>query len=125
MMSNKKGIKHKHYSSEYKLKIVSEVLVNHRSSGEVARVENIDSGMIRRWVRQYNKDGVSALQPKDCNKGNHFSALHRSKSLSEIDKLKLTVEKLHIENERLKKGYITKGVGARKVFVTLKDLNSK
>ena len=35
------------------------------------------------------------------------------------------VEKLQIENERLKKGYIVKGVGASKEFVTLKDLNSR
>ena len=83
-----------------------------------AAAPGIPSG---RTIRQW----MIILQPKDCNKGNHFSALHRSKSLSEIDKLKLTVEKLQIENERLKKGYITKGVGARKVFVTLKDLNSK
>ena len=54
-----------------------------------------------------------------------FSALHSSKSLSENERLSLLVEKLQIENERLKKGYIVKGVGAGKEFVTLKDLNTK
>ena len=35
------------------------------------------------------------------------------------------VEKLQIENERLKKGYTVKGVGAGKEFVTLSEMNSK
>ena len=54
-----------------------------------------------------------------------FSALHTSKSLSKNERLILLVEKLQIENERLKKGYTVKGVGADKEFVTTKDLNSK
>ena len=56
---------------------------------------------------------------------NRFSALHSSKSLSENERLLLLVEKLQIENERLKKGYIVKGDGADKEFVTTKDLNSR
>ena len=35
------------------------------------------------------------------------------------------VAKLEIENERLKKGYLVKGVGAAKEFVTGKEKNSK
>ena len=124
-MSGKKGIAHTRYSCEEKLRIVNEVLKNHKSSIEVGRENGLDSSMIRRWVRQYNKDGIDALESKNANKGNRFSALHASKNLSETERLKLTVEKLRVENERLKKGYIVKGVGADKEFVTLKDLNFK
>lgn len=35
--------------------------------------------------------------------GNPFAALHVSKNLSEIDRLKVMVAKLKVENERLKK----------------------
>ena len=66
-----------------------------------------------------------ALNPDKLRTGNRFSALHASKSLTEEERLRLTVEKLQIENERLKKGYIVKGVGASKEFVTLRDLNSR
>ena len=65
------------------------------------------------------------MNPEKMHPGNHFSALHSSKSLSEKERLILLVEKLQIENERLKKGYTVKGVGADKEFVTTKDLNSK
>ena len=125
MSSNKKGISHKNYSCEEKLRVVLEVIENHKSSGQVSKEEGIEGGTIRRWVRQYNKDGIDALNNKHRNKGNRFSALHRAKNLSETDRLELTIEKLRVENERLKKGYIVKGVGADKEFVTLKDLNSK
>ena len=124
-MSSKKGISHKQYSCEEKLRVVLEVVQNHKSSVQVSKEEGIEGGTIRRWVRQYNKIGIEALEDRRCNRGNRFSALHSSKSLSDIDRLELTVEKLRVENERLKKGYIVKGVGAAKEFVTLKDLNSK
>jgi hypothetical protein len=65
-------------------------------------------------------EGESSFEPKE-RPGNPFAALHVSKSLSEIDRLHLTVAKLEIENERLKKGYWVKGVGANKEYVTAYD----
>ena len=124
-MAGKKGMSHTHYSYEEKLRIVNEVLQNHKSSREVGKENGMESSIIRRWVRQYSKDGIDALKSKNHHKGNRFSALHNSKHLSDAERLELTIEKLRVENERLKKGYIAKGVGADKVFVTLKDLNSK
>lgn len=54
-----------------------------------------------------------------------FSALHNSKSLTEVDRLKLELLKRDVEIERLKKGYQVKGVGANKEFVTLKGKSFK
>ena len=58
-------------------------------------------------------------------KGNPYAALHTSKSLTEVERLKLENMKLKIENERLKKGYLVKGVGANKEFVTTSEKNMK
>ena len=124
-MAGKKGMSHTHYSLEFKLEIVNKVLQQHQSSRQIAYEIGIDDSLIRRWVRAYNKDGVEGLKEKHSHKGNRFAALHTSKSLSKEDRLELTIEKLKVENERLKKGYIVKGVGASKAFVTLKELNSK
>ena len=49
----------------------------------------------------------------------------RRKSLTSLEKLEYENMKLRIENERLKKGYMVKGVGANKEFVTFKDKNMK
>jgi hypothetical protein len=73
--------------------------------------------MICRWVKEYIAEGEAAFIPKG-HPGNPFAALHVSKNLSELERLRLMVAKLEIENERLKKGYWVEGVGANKVFVT-------
>ena len=91
----------------------------------LARDAGIPYGTLDGWVRRYRRGGESALNPDRMHPGNKFAALHASKSLTEEERLRLMVEKLQIENERLKKGYIVKGVGANKEFVTLSDLNSR
>ena len=48
-----------------------------------------------------------------------------AKKMLALERRNQILEKLQIENERLKKGYIVKGVGADKEFVTTKDLNFK
>lgn len=48
---------------------------------------------------EYIAEGESAFIPKG-HPGNPFAALHTSKSLSELERLRLIVAKLEIENER-------------------------
>lgn len=81
--------------------------------------------MICRWIRNYNQYGKTVFDSKKHGKGNPFSALHTSKSLTENDRLRLQLAKLEIENERLKKGYHVKGAGANKEFVTLRGASMK
>ena len=45
--------------------------------------------------------------------------------IKEMARKNLENLKLRIENERLKKGYLVKGVGANKEFVTISDANMK
>ena len=75
-------------------------------------------------MKEYIAEGESAFIPKG-HPGNPFAALHTSKKLSELERLRLIVTKLEIENERLKKGYWVEGVGANKVFVTGPDKSTK
>jgi hypothetical protein len=65
--------------------------------------------MICRLVKEYIAEGESAFIPKGYP-GNPFAALHTSKNLSELVRLRLTVAKLEIENERLKKDTGWKGL---------------
>ena len=58
--------------------------------------------MICRWVKEYIAEGESAFVPKG-HPGNSYAALHVSKNLSELERLRLMVAKLEIENERLKR----------------------
>jgi hypothetical protein len=80
--------------------------------------------MICRWTKEYLAGGESAFEPKP-RPGNRFAALHRSKNLSELERLRLLVAKQEIEIARLKKGYWVEGAGASKEYVTGKDANTK
>ena len=125
VMGRTKGGHNRKWTNEERLKYVKMCEEDHLSVRAVARDENIPRDTLRGWIRRYREGGEAALNPEKMRSGNKFAALHKRKSLSEEERLKLLVEKLQIENERLKKGYIVKGVGAGKEFVTLKDLNTR
>gem|GEM_PF-139662 len=119
-----KGGTNRRWSKEEKLRIVKRYLDEGIGSRPLGMEEGIDSGMIRIWVQKYLDRGESALENQKKT-GNHFSALHTSKSLSEVDRLKLIIMKQEIEIERLKKGYQVKGDGSSKEFVITSDANLK
>ena len=121
-------MKNKKYSPEYKIKCVKEVLEDHKSQKEITRKYELKTDRtIRRWIRNYQEHGEAYFyeEHRGNKGGNPFAALHTSKSLSREERLELENLKLRIENERLKKGYMVKGVGASKEFVTTLDANTK
>ena len=120
----RKGQTKRVWTPEQKSEIVHRHLDDHISVRTLEREYTADRGMICRWVKEYIAEGESSFIPKG-HPGNPFAALHTSKSLSELERLRLIVAKLEIENERLKKGYWVEGVGANKVFVTGRDKNMK
>ena len=123
-MGRPKGGTNRYWGKDEKLRIVKRYLEEGISSRKLSVEENVDDSMIRRWVRKYLSEGESALD-QSSKKGNRFSALWVSKSLTETERLQLIVQKQEIEIERLKKGYLVKGVGADKEFVITKDVSLK
>jgi transposase-like protein len=120
--------KKKQYSPEFKIRCVKEVLEDCVSQWEVTRKYNLKSNTsIRRWIGNYLEYGEQYFYEEHRGKhsGNPFAALHTSKSLSREERLELENLKLRVENERLKKGYMVKGVGANKEYVTTLDANTK
>ena len=120
----RKGQKKRVWTPEQKSEIVHKHLDEHISVRTLEREYTADRSMICRWGKEYIAEGESAFIPKG-HPGNPFAALHTSKKLSELERLRLIVTKLEIENERLKKGYWVEGVGANKVFVTGPDKSTK
>lgn len=118
-----KGQKFRKWSKEEKLEIVRKHLEDHISVKKLSKEYGPTGSMICRWVKQYTEEGESGLERRSG--GNPYAALYTSKSLSEVDRLRLIVVKQEIEIERLKKGYTVKGVGAEKEFVTGSDVNTK
>ena len=100
----------RYWSKKEKLRIVKKVVDDGLSSIEVAREEDISSGMLRKWVLKYLKFGEEALENKK-KPGNPLSKYARKKELTPTEELEFEIMKLRIENERLKKGYMMKGDG--------------
>ena len=120
----KKGQKKRAWTPVEKLEIVHKHIDEHISVKTLAKEYETDSGMICRWTKEYLAGGENAFEPKP-RPGNKFAALHRSKNLSELERLRLLVAKQEIEIARLKKGYWVEGAGARKEYVTGQDKNTK
>jgi len=114
-MGTKKGTKPRKWSKEEKLKLVLLHLNEKVSLMQIEKEYTVSNGLVSTWVKKYLNGGEEALVSRS---GNTYAALHTSKSLSEVDRLRLIVAKQEIEIARLKKGYWVEGVGANKEYVT-------
>lgn len=123
-MGRPKGGKNKYWTKEEKLKLIKEHLENHISTLEITSRENISNGMYNNWLKKYLEFGEAGLENKK-KPGNPLSKYSNKKFLTETEKLKLEIMKKDIEIARLKKGYVVKGVGQEKEFVTTFNRNTK
>jgi len=121
-MGTKKGTKPRKWSKEEKLKLVLLHLNEKVSLMQIEKEYTVSNGLVSTWVKKYLNGGEEALVSRS---GNTYAALHTSKSLSEVDRLRLIVAKQEIEIARLKKGYWVEGVGANKEYVTGSGKNTK
>ena len=83
--------------------------------------------LIWKWIKKYEKDGIDGLKSQ-TGKTSHSHknmGIHLRKPKNRIEELELELMKKEIEIARLKKGYMVKGVGAEKEFVTTFDKNIK
>ena len=118
----KKGTPHRRFSKEEKLRIVKMHLEEHKPVMQIERETGIRNTLVCAWVKKYVEEGEEALEP---HSGNPYAALHTSKSLSEVERLRLIVAKQEVEIARLKKGYWAEGAGASKAYVTGSGKNTK
>ena len=121
-MGTKKGTKPRKWSKEEKLKLVLLHLNEKVSLMQIEKEYSVSNGLVSTWVKKYLNGGEDALVSRS---GNPYAALHTSKSLSEVERLRLIVAKQEIEIARLKKGYWVEGVGANKEYVIGNGKNTK
>ena len=111
----KKGPPHRKYSKDEKMKYVRLHLDEHMSLRQIEKEYGIGNALVGTWVKKYLEEGEDALEPHN---GNPYAALHNSKSLTEVEQLRLLVAKQEVEIARLKKGYWVEGAGANREYVT-------
>lgn len=109
-----------------KLIIVKRYL-NGESPTKLAKEINSTDKMIREWAYKYQENGINGLESKSGKNSKYHEnmGIHLRKPKNKIEELELELMKKDIEIARLKKGYMVKGVGAEKEFVTTFDKNTK
>ena len=109
---------------EEKERIIKEYL-NGKGIRTIEKEHQVRNAQVYRWLEKYEKYGIDGLKSKTGKHKNHVAGLYFRKPKSKIEELELELMKKEIEIARLKKGYIVKGVGAEKEFVTTFNKNMK
>lgn len=120
-MARPKGTSNIMRTPKEKEKIIKEYLKSGLGYRVIARKHNISDSVLRKWIKAYNENGLDGLVSK-TGKG---STGRPKNSNSKIEQLEQEILKLRIENERLKKGYLVKGDGAKKEYITSLEKNTK
>lgn len=105
-----------------KEKIIKEYYENNLGYCAICKKYNISSSVLWRWLNKYENGGINSLK---SNTGKQGNGLYLRKPKNKIEELELELMKKEIEIARLKKGYMVKGVGVEKEFVTTLDKNTK
>lgn len=110
---------------EEKEKIVKEYRNTPITLRAIAEKYNTEIKVINIWVNKYEKYGIKGLESQTGRKkgGNKGQGARKPKNREE--ELERKIMKLEIENARLKKGYMVKGDGAEKEYVTTLEKNMK
>ena len=88
---------------------------------------SISKSSLSKWYYDYKEKGIEGLKSKTGKACKHHKnmGLYLRKPKNKIEELELEIMKKDIEIARLKKGYMVKGVGAEKEFVTTFNKNTK
>ena len=116
----------KHISAEKKMEVLNRYL-NGESAVKLENEYGLTPNYLYKWINKYKKEGYEGLKDKSgkSSHSNPHLGLHLRKPKNRIEELELELMKKEIEIARLKKGYMVKGVGAEKEFVTTFDKNTK
>ena len=116
----------KHVSADKKMEAINRYY-NGETAVKLEKEYGLSPNYLYRWIRKYEEEGFEGLtsQSGKTRYSNPHAGLHLRKPKNKIEELELELMKKEIEIARLKKGYMVKGVGAEKEFVTTFDKNTK
>ena len=104
--------------------IVLEYLDGKISTRAIATKYGTTQSVFNKWLRRYRENGIKGLESK-TGKHSNLNAGKYNRNLSELERIQKQLLEKEIEIMRLKKGYQVKGVGAKKEYVTIFDVNMK
>ncbi len=118
------GTKNIMRTPEEKEKLILEYFNSKVGYRKFAESNDIHPSIFAKWIRLYRENGVEVLKSQ-TGKHNNSKCGRYNRNKTEIEKLEEKLLKKEIELMRLKKGYVVKGVGAKKEYVSILDVNIK
>ena len=115
------GTKNIMRTPEEKEKLDLEYLDSKVGYRKFAESNDIYPSTFAKWIKLYRERGIEGLKSKTGKNGTGKGNFKRT----EIEQLKEALLKKEIELMRLKKGYVVKGVGAKKEYASISDVNIK
>ena len=115
------GTKNIMRTPEEKEKLVLEYFDSKVGYRKFAESNDIYPSTFTKWIKLYRERGIEGLKSKTGKNGTGKGNFKRT----EIEQLKEALLKKEIELMRLKKGYVVKGVGAKKEYASISDVNIK
>ena len=115
------GTKNIMRTPEEKEKLVLEYLDSKVGYRKFEESNDIYPSTFAKWIKLYRERGIEGLKSKTGKNGTGKGNFKRT----EIEQLKEALLKKEIELMRLKKGYVVKGVGAKKEYASISDVNIK
>ena len=112
-------------TADEKEAIIKEHLETKITTRAIAEKYGTSQCVFNKWLRKYREEGVEGLKSKTGKKTGGNKGQGARKPKSEDERLKREISRLEIEVARLKKGYLVKGVGVKKEYVTTFDVNMK
>ncbi len=106
---------------EEKEKIILEMIETCVGYHTMNKKYGISKSTLWRWFNNYQIKGKEGLKSNTGKNGKGKGNFKRT----ELEQLKEDLLKKEIELMRLKKGYMVKGVGAKKEYVSISDLDMK
>lgn len=110
---------------EEKEKIVIEYRNTPITLRAIAEKYSTNISVINEWTNKYEKYGINGLISQTGKKKGGTKGQGARKPKTREEELERKIMKLEIENARLKKGYLVKGGGDQKEYVTTLDKNMK
>ena len=124
-MGRPTGTKNNMRTPEEKEKIILEYFDSGKGAIEFSRYIGIERKQLWKWIKKYREQGIDGLKSNTGKHKNHNVGFRLRKPKDRIEELELELMRKEIEIARLKKGYMVKGDGAEKEFVTTFDKNTK
>lgn len=112
-------------TADEKAAIIKEHLETGITTRAIAEKYGTTQGVFNRWLRKYRLEGIEGLKSKTGTKRGETKGQGARKSKTIEEELNKKILRLEIEVARLKKGYLVKGVGVEKEYVTTLDTNMK